>query len=340
MPLFHRVVKLSWLDPLQPDERLLAGAVSVIEAARRADRPYGTSETVHSLRGIMRYGWDGDPPTVAVAHDEHGRVAGVTEIWLPTHDNTHFAAMSLTVDPELRRRGVGRILVQGGIDHVTALGRTVIMLQLCDHAAGTAFAGALGFERAYEEVLRRQDLLTLDRAQLDAAYVDAERSAAGYELLRLPGALPDDLISAVGRLTEAINDAPTDGLDIEDEVFTPERIRSFEAAQAARDFRTYRLLARHRDTGELAGHTVVGIDADQPWCGGQYDTSVVQAHRGHRLGLLLKIGMLRWLAEEEPQLRVIDTGNAASNAHMIAVNEKLGYQVLERRIGWQRHLDQ
>ncbi|MGH8939767.1 MAG: GNAT family N-acetyltransferase, partial [Actinomycetes bacterium] len=121
-------------------------------------------------------------------------------------------------------------------------------------------------------------------------------------------------------------------------VFSPERIRAFEVAQKAHGRRMYQLVARHRETGVLAGHTVIGVESEQPWYGSQFDTSVLAAHRGHRLGLLLKIGMLRWLAEEEPQLRILDTWNAASNDHMIAVNEALGYQVVATGGEFQRYL--
>jgi hypothetical protein len=48
--------------------------------------------------------------------------------------------------------------------------------------------------------------------------------------------------------------------------------------------------------------------------------------------------MVRWLAEEEPQLRTLDTWNAASNTHMIRVNEVLGYEVLALGINWQRRV--
>lgn len=48
--------------------------------------------------------------------------------------------------------------------------------------------------------------------------------------------------------------------------------------------------------------------------------------------------MLRWLADEEPQVRTIDTGNAGSNVHMIEVNGVFGYQVVATGIEWQRHL--
>ena len=36
-------------------------------------------------------------------------------------------------------------------------------------------------------------------------------------------------------MVTAINDAPLDDLDIEDEVFTPERVRAYEHASAARE---------------------------------------------------------------------------------------------------------
>ena len=58
-------------------------------------------------------------------------------------------------------------------------------------------------------------------------------------------------------------------------------------------------------------------------------------HRGHRLGLLVKVAMLEWLAEREPQLTRIVTGNADGNEHMIAINDELGYTVLDRWPSWE-----
>jgi len=56
---------------------------------------------------------------------------------------------------------------------------------------------------------------------------------------------------------------------------------------------------------------------------------VTRPHRGHRLGLLVKSVILEWLASAEPRVERVATGNAASNEHMIAVNEALGYEVVE-----------
>jgi hypothetical protein len=37
--------------------------------------------------------------------------------------------------------------------------------------------------------------------------------------------------------------------------------------------------------------------------------------------------MLQWLTGAEPRLRKVATFNAASNRHMIAINEELGFEV-------------
>ena len=108
-------------------------------------------------------------------------------------------------------------------------------------------------------------------------------------------------------------------------MFTAERIRAYEQAQLASGFRVYRDRrpapfvrraggpdGRHR---RLARRRAIGH---------QHDTSVVRSHRGHRLGLLLKADMMRWLAEVEPQLETVDTFNAESNAHMVARQRAAG----------------
>ena len=153
-------------------------------------------------------------------------------------------------------------------------------------------------------------------------------------MVRIGGPLTDEQIADSLPVVASINDAPTDDLVIEDEVFTPERLRAYDDAQLDRGARMYRVWARHRDTG----HTVVAVEEDRPWLGEQHDTTVLPKHRGHRLGLLLKADMMRWLRDAEPALATVTTDNAESNAHMIAVNERLGYQAMGRNLEFQRVL--
>jgi GNAT superfamily N-acetyltransferase len=331
-------MEVTWLDPARLDRRDVDAAVAVLEAARQVDCPHELSPTTTAYAARLRHGWDGTPPLAGLARDGDGRATGVLEVVLPHWDNTHTGWLELTVDPLARRQGIGRWLFEAGVERIRAAGRSLVLAECFDLPAAVALAKAMGLDRVSEEVQRRQDLRRLDRSRLDHALTAARELASGYEVVRLPGRTPADLLGEVVEMTAAINDAPVDDFDVEDDVFSPERIRAFEAAQVSQGRRLYRLVAREGTTGVLAGHTVVAVDMERPGYAEQLDTSVLRAHRGHRLGVLLKASMVHWLDEEEPQLRVVDTWNAASNAHMIAVNEALGYSVVARGIGWQRHL--
>ena len=103
-------------------------------------------------------------------------------------------------------------------------------------------------------------------------------AASAYELLQLTGPLPDDLLEGMVAVTDSINDAPKDDLEVEDDVFSPERLRAYEEAQAKSDRTTYRVIARHKDTGELAGHTVIAVERERPYLGEQHDTAVARAN--------------------------------------------------------------
>jgi hypothetical protein len=185
-------------------------------------------------------------------------------------------------------------------------------------------------------VMRRQHLTEMDPAVVSKLYDEAAEAATDYELLRVVGRTPAGLVDEMVALTSAINDAPTDDLDIEDEVYSPARLAAYEEASLARGNRLYRLVARHRGSGEPGGHTVVAVEQERPALAHQHDTAVARGHRGHRLGLLLKAGMLLWLAEAEPQVETVDTWNAESNEHMIGVNEALGYRVMARELQFQK----
>jgi hypothetical protein len=51
--------------------------------------------------------------------------------------------------------------------------------------------------------------------------------------------------------------------------------------------------------------------------------------------MLVKVAMLELLAEREPLLERIFTGNADANDHMIAINTELGFTVLDHWLSWE-----
>lgn len=319
-----------------PDTATVAGVAALLNAATAVDSPDAIRETPASYAGYLRHGWDGELPEAYVGRTPDGRIAGLVMVHTSEWDNTHLAWVDVVVHPDHRRAGHGSVLLSFAEARARELGRTSIGADAWDGPAAIAFAATHGFEQKSAAINRRQELDRLDRRLVDKLHDDALAHASAYELLHIDGRTPDDLMDAVATMTAAINDAPTDDLDIEDEVYPRERIEGYEAAMLGRNRRFYRVVARHRETGELAGHSVVTVEVERPELGWQQDTSVVRAHRGHRLGLLVKSEMMRWLADNEPQLKSLDTWNAESNDHMIAVNEQLGYRVVARSLQFQR----
>jgi GNAT superfamily N-acetyltransferase len=66
-----------------------------------------------------------------------------------------------------------------------------------------------------------------------------------------------------------------------------------------------------------------------------WDTLVLPAHRGHRLGMGLKVANLRRFQPAFPDARRVHTHNAAQNAPMIAVNDAVGFVPVEQVGEWQ-----
>jgi hypothetical protein len=52
----------------------------------------------------------------------------------------------------------------------------------------------------------------------------------------------------------------------------------------------------------------------------------------------MKVANVRALAREYPQARTVSTWNAAENAHMIAVNEAIGFTVTAVSNSWLRQI--
>lgn len=287
--------------------------------------------------GRFRHGWDGEPFQPCLARLD-GEVVGMGAINTSEYDNHHLAWFQIRVHPGCRRQGVGSAILAALEAEAARRGRTVAGGAGWDLPATAAFAAHHGYEPKAVDVQRHQVLADLDHAALATRYDAALAQACDYDLERWSVPTPEDRLDELAVMASAINDAPTDDLDYEDEVFTGDRMRAYEVATAGKRERLYRLVARHRPSGELAAQTVVTVEIDHPERAHQEDTSVTRAHRGHRLGLLLKTAMLRWLAEDEPQLRIIETWNAESNRHMIEVNEALAYRVVGREIAYQRPL--
>jgi hypothetical protein len=137
------------------------------------------------------------------------------------------------------------------------------------------------------------------------------------------------------RLSDAMADAPTDN---EPEFWDADVIRNAEQAGIAAGFRLHSAAARHDQSGQLVALTQLRTDPGMPGWGLQQMTAVLHEHRGHRLGLLVKLAMLELLLGREPDVTSIVTSNAGPNQHMIAINDLLGFKVRCVKRSWELDL--
>ncbi|GAA1851059.1 GNAT family N-acetyltransferase [Microlunatus capsulatus] len=315
---------------VQPDDPEAVGAaVEILEASRRVDDPTAPAKLLETYRRWLRYGWDLHPDEQHLYLPEDGAdPVGVLAVDLPFRDNRHLVWADVTVHPDRRRRGHGSAMLAEVLRRTHEAGRTTVWMGCPgDDPGAAAFLGRAGFRYASHDARRRQQLADVDRAEVARLRAAAEAAASDYALVRLTPPLPEAMLAEIATVAESINDAPMGDLTWEREVFDADLVRDIEAAREGRGDRLYRVVARHRGTGELGGHTMVVTDPLRPAWAFQGDTAVARDHRGHRLGLLLKAEMMTWLAEVEPQLEVVETWNQADNTHMIAVNEALGYRL-------------
>jgi hypothetical protein len=180
---------------------------------------------------------------------------------------------------------------------------------------------------------------TLDWPRLDGLLADGRARAAGYRVVRWLGATPEEFVPDVAYLdSRLIADAPMGDLAMEPQKVDAERVRGAEAAVAARRVRAYQTGVRHDESGRLVAWTLITVNEDLPWHAFQQITIVDPTHRGHRLGMIVKIENLRHALAHEPELRIIDTWNAAVNEHMIAINEAMGFRPVDAWENWQQSL--
>ncbi|MBT2213250.1 MULTISPECIES: GNAT family N-acetyltransferase [Actinomadura] len=228
------------------------------------------------------------------------------------------AEIDIRVRPEYRRRGLGRRLMAAAANGLRADGRTSVIAQVLAGTPAVPFLESHGFEC----VLTLRGML-LDLADLPPGLVARllAEAPAGYRLVRWSGVVPDEHASALARVKTAMADLA----EYEGTPWDADRVREMAELVAKRGDDLYTVAVLDGDA--IAGFTEVVVPLGAAGRAAQYDTAVAPEHRGRRLGILVKAAMLRWLAEERPDVREIETDNVGDNTPMLAVNEELGFRV-------------
>lgn len=275
-----------------------------------------------------------------------GRIVGVAGCELPMQDNRHLARVAVGVEPAHWRRGIGSAL----LDHLEGIALDADRILLVGEASypydgprdgrgapAVEFATSRGFTLGLGDVQRVLDL-PVPQERLDALTARAARKHAGYTFRQVTSPMPDDIVLQIGELRAAVEtEAPTGEIEREREVVDVARIREEEATLAAMGRTRWATVAFAPD-GAPAGYTEYVVPAhDPPWIY-QWGTLVWRQHRGHALGLALKVRNTAWVQHEHRDRTGVRTWNAESNRQMIAVNDAMGFRPVERMGEFQKRL--
>lgn len=265
-------------------------------------------------------------------------VVGSAVLYLDDEDtaNLHLGWVDVGVLPAYRRKGLGTRFVESVAKAALESERTKLMTTTTSLVpSGGEFMAALGAERGLVEGVNQLEMADLDRELMEEWASRGRAQSDRFELLRIDGPWPEEMIDEVVALSHVMNDAPVGDLDFNDQEFTAAHVTEFDAELAERNITRFILAVRDRPTGRLAGYTDLALNPSFPNLGQQGDTGVFEEFRGHGLGKWLKAEMVLRLADEHPEITRIWTENAHSNEPMLAINHAMGFKLHHEQTIWQ-----
>jgi GNAT superfamily N-acetyltransferase len=328
---------------------------------------YGTDELAFTAEELLP-GWhtlDHAPRRLLVARVA-GRIVGRGVYETLADPSSDYAWFTVEVLPEFRNRGIGGALSERleAIADAENRPNRVVYAVSPEASAGSVPASGPGAERLraptgfgsvprdnpevrfllhrgyrLEQVERGSRLtLPVDPDVLDGlGSAASERAGGEYTMVSWAGRTPERWLNDFAELyTRMSTDAPTAGLEEPEDVWTVQRLIADQAAGASGPRTALVTAALHRPSGRLAGFTELSVPSGTGRAASQEDTLVLREHRGHRLGLLLKIANLRQLAQSFPLVPSVTTFNAEENRFMLDVNESLGFVPMGYEGAWRK----
>ena len=282
-----------------------------------------------------------------------GTLVGVMTLYSNLLDSTDVVEAQPELSSDLgaaEQLELAELLAARAHEEAASAGRSTVIMATVGAATGpvtarSGFGGAdpahpevaplVGRGYALEQVYRVSVAELADLPDLDDRLAAAEAQSGGYDLVRWMGDTPPEHREAMRTLHERMStDAPVGGLAWEPEVWDDARLAEFERTVQAGGRVLLTVAARERSTGELGGFSALIL----PLTGStarQHDTLVTKPHRGHGLGMRMKLDNLVRLREVRPELVRVVTWNAEENRPMLSVNEATGFRPVAYEAQWQ-----
>lgn len=254
-----------------------------------------------------------------------GEIVGAAVAWVSLADNLDRGFGRVFTHPDHRRTGVGRALGSAVLAWLASEGRARMDTYVVADGPSEPVCERLGMRKVYEETRNRLLVADLDRPLMDEWITRAPERASGYHLMELADPFPPDLVEQWCELQFQMNTAPREGVEMEDEVMTPEMWRDVEARMGPSRKTLRTVVAVETATGEFAGSSTLQVDLLEPTHAWQWETVTHPDHRNRGLGRWMKAANVLRVIDEFGVER-IDTDNAGSNEPMLNINMAMGFR--------------
>lgn len=315
--------------PLDPhDEDQMRRFHEILWRAEKEDgRPWNPMWTFRDVQGL--FGEEtSERRNLALAAYDGEQMVGVGFLMMSKLDNVDTAWVFVAVEPALRGRGIGAVVMDGVVETARAehrtqlLGGSGIPFEQRETSPVLAWAERQDFKLANTEIQRNLEL-PVAGALLDEIQAEVDQKVGDYEIRSYVGRLPDDLLPSFAELANLfLLEAPMGDVDVEAGASTPETVREMYDLNEKMGRTMYSTVAVL--DGRVVAHSDIGV-AEGDDEAHQWGTLVHPDHRGHRLGAATKVANLRRLQERQPEVKRVVTTNAETNAWMVAINDRLGF---------------
>lgn len=331
------------IRPFDRQDRAQVRALWEVGRAAEADRAYSTYPTWESAQTSLT-ALPPDRLEVRFLAWDDERAVGHAVVSGSTVDNPALAYVDVVVRPDRRREGIGTRLLERAEAAAREHGRTTLTGEVHAPVDGTSPGLAMALTRDYrvdiEDGVKVADLRTT-RHTWPGLAAEVAPAHSGYRFVTAWSPVPDDVALAFCEIDNRFYElAPAGEVQREAKTLDLERFRAREElfARAGRhELITVAFPDRGDGTdgtdgadGRAAAFSALVISDSATHRAQQGGTVVLPEHRGHRLGLACKLANHRALVERFPEVEWIVTYNADVNAAMNAVNDQLGFRVVER----------
>ncbi len=287
---------------------------------------------IHCIEAVQR--WQALPAYVEEAawaawDRPRSRIAAFVEADIyHTGDNEHEMDFRIEVLPEARRQGLARQMLGLVVDQARRHNRRLLITESRGSVPGSGeFLSGIGARRGLEAHQNQLRLAELDPGLIQRWLERSSPLSNEFCLGWWDERYPEERIQELASLMQVVaNDQPRDTLDLEDMNFTPDIVRQFENAMLAGGQERWVLYVTDRGRNRVQGLTEVLWHPDRPTILVQGFTAVAPEYRCRGLGRWLKAAMLNRVLQQRPQVEVVRTGNANSNAPMLQINMQLGFK--------------